>query len=576
MKMKKLKLVPKIFIITTTILFASIYIASSIINRKRILWPDILLTILMWSAISALFFYSCINSDLGCLIIRLIGNASWVGLIYYLALYDQFNFLNIFPVAYILLLILLLGNILSFILTISVLIIPFVQNERNLDGKRAHRRELININARKSKIALIIVFVLLIPFTILLIPNLWSIPITIIPKDYKADLAFWSGFDKFQPNETIGNNLNEHSVTIVMCNFPDCYNITELAEFVSVMTKWNTTYNNISFYLSIPGLPGGYVWDGVAENVVDYSKHIISKIQHYNLTNIKGLAFDLELPFPDFLPENYDLTPNRTRHDEAIKIFEDFLNWKEINAPDINISAINYIDSAVDVFDNDLDLHYIRKYHFFDVAGWDEYAPMVYRCACWGTRPYGDSPKQGIIAKYIDGGHYWVYSQLKLFTDAHDLKFGTREKMDIYLGITNCTCYGADVRQYESGEFTGYGYDNLVRDTLIAKHFRIPKITIFLLNTSLERGYSMGGVFESYGNSFLDDFNESINGKDSTNPFTIWYKPRLNLLFSVGAVEYFFYDLFADIDSLFGVLYVAILIIGSYAVIKIISSPADK
>ena len=74
---------------------------------------------------------------------------------------------------------------------------------------------------------------------------------------------------------------------------------------------------------------------------------------------------------------------------------------------------------------------------------------------------------------------------------------------------------------YEHGEYLGTGYDVLVQDTLITKHFEIPIVTVFILTTEMENNYSMGGVFDSYGDDFLDTFNESINGVNSTKPFTI-------------------------------------------------------
>ena len=98
---------------------------------------------------------------------------------------------------------------------------------------------------------------------------------------------------------------------------------------------------------------------------------------------------------------------------------------------------------------------------------------------------------------------------------------GNTSRLGVYLGITNCTCYGRDVEVWEYGEYQGMGYDMLVRDTLIAKSFGAPIITLFILDTVFEWDYSMGGVFDSYGDDFLDRFNTSVNGVNSTKPFTI-------------------------------------------------------
>jgi hypothetical protein len=74
------------------------------------------------------------------------------------------------------------------------------------------------------------------------------------------------------------------------------------------------------------------------------------------------------------------------------------------------------------------------------------------------------------------------------------------------------------------------GYDSLVRDALISKHFGAKIITIFILDTVIENGYSMGGVFDTWGDRFLDDFNESINGVNSTRPFTIYADPNYRFM----------------------------------------------
>ena len=160
---------------------------------------------------------------------------------------------------------------------------------------------------------------------------------------------------------------------------------------------------------------------------------------------------------------------------------------------------------------------------------------------------------------YMDGGSYWVYTWLELTAECLDDKVGNHKKMGVYLGISNCTCYGRDVKQYQNGEKAGKGYDNLVRDSLISKHFGVKRITFFILE-SVEGagGYMNGGMFESYGDDFLDDFNESVNGKDSTESFQIWYKPRFNYLLSFGHVDAFFYDQYVNIGRMTGMLFLSL------------------
>ncbi|NVM56439.1 MAG: hypothetical protein HWN66_22265, partial [Candidatus Helarchaeota archaeon] len=252
------------------------------------------------------------------------------------------------------------------------------------------------------------------------------------------------------------------------------------------------------------------------------------------------------------------------RHDESKELWYNFFDWMELNAPELELSAINYVESGIDLFDEDYDLHYIRRYSFLDLDtdALDEYAPMSYRGWYRGERPYGSSMEKPLI-RYLDGGHYWIYTQMNLLAAALDNKFGNHTKMGIYLGITNCTCYKNGSVQYQNGQPAGDGYDNLVRDALIAKHFGVKRITIFLLTTVMENGYYMGGVFDSYGDDFLDRFNESVNGVDSDKPFQIWYKPKFNVMLTFGHMDQFFYDTYSNLDSFVGILYVSLLFVGN-------------
>ncbi len=403
-----------------------------------------------------------------------------------------------------------------------------------------------------------------IPLVIMAIPGVIQIPITIEPQDYEAEFAFWGGYGL--KDATILGSLNNHSATLIQCCFDNISKSIDKQYFVSNITFYNNTYPNISLYFSIPGYPGAFVWDGNVENAISYAKEMVTLVDENNLTSVKGLAFDIEAPyFPSlFYVHNFDVTPNRVRHDQSIQLWYDFFDWMDTNAPNLELLAINYVESAVDVLDNDYDLHYIRRWSFLEMTtdAFDEYAPMSYRGWYIGAKPYGDSMENPLVS-YSDGGHYWVYTELDLLARALDKKFGNHNKIGIYLGITNTSAYSSDYVQYQNGQPAGYGYDNLVRDTLIAKHFGVKRITIFKLNTGIENGYILGGVFDSYGMDFLDRFNESVNGKDSTTPFQIWYKPKLSWYLSFGHMGMFYYDEYADFNSLLGILYISLIFLGN-------------
>nr|MDO8112659.1 hypothetical protein [Candidatus Sigynarchaeota archaeon] len=64
----------------------------------------------------------------------------------------------------------------------------------------------------------------------------------------------------------------------------------------------------------------------------------------------------------------------------------------------------------------------------------------------------------------------------------------------------------------------------------------------------------IGGVFDSWGDDFLDRFNESINGVNSTRSFTIYRDPDYRLL------EDFDKDLTFNLEKPLGLLVVLSLV----------------
>ncbi len=532
-------------------LFASLIVFSALSYPTLIFWPDILLTLLFWLFLGLLFAYSLTDDP-----VRLIkpgitftGNIIFIIMIYFLSLWDYWNFANVLPITYAI-------SLFLFIALCIGAVVSLAANTYNIYFRLKNRKQNSGLfkayKSGKIKTVLLVGLLLLgIPLVIMAIPGVLQIPITIEPNDYQAEIAFWGGYGRI--NSTIGEELNEHNAIVVFCNFENVSDLTKRPNFVNTITGYNTSYPNMTVFLSVPGFPGAFVWDGNTQNTIDYAKTLVSVIHDNNLTNVKGLAFDIEGPYVH-LVQDIDASPNRERHDQAMALWYDFFNWTEFNAPELELSAINYVESAIDLFDGDYDLHYIRRYSFLDLdtGALDEYAPMSYRCWYMGEKPYGGTTENPLIG-YLDGGPYWIYTQMSLLAEGLDAKFGNHSKMGIYLGITNCTCYSDAY----------YGYDNLVRDALIAKHFGVKRITIFLLTTVLENGYSMGGVFDSYGMNFLDRFNESINGVDANTPFQIWYKPKFNIFLTFGHVDFFAFDIYASLNSIIGIVYVTLLFVGN-------------
>lgn len=552
---------------TSICLMILIILLTALFNLNYIFWPDALLTILFWFFLGVCFAFSFTDDPVDLIKpgITLVGDAVLAVLIFVLSIFPWWSLAFVLPIAYVLSMIMFIGLCMGFFSTAFINCYVFYfwikYKKRNPELFKLYRIKKIR------NILLVAIPCLGIPLLILAIPGVIQIPITIEPQDYKAEIAFWGGYG-FNDTDRL-NNLNNHEVTLVAC----CYsNISQTAgkqSFINWMTYYNNSYPNISYYFSVPGSPGAFIWDGNLDNAFNYAKELVAVIQINNLTTVKGLAFDIEAPyFPSIFHQyDFDISPNATRHLNSIQQWYDFFTWMNTNAPELKLRAINYVESAADQLDGDYDLHYIRRYSFMDLEtdAFEEYAPMSYRGMYLGTQPYGD-PMENPLVSYSDGGHYWIYNQLYFQAKALDSKFGKHDKMGIYLGITNVTCYSADYQQYQNGQPAGYGFDNLVRDALIAKHFGVNIITLFLLTTVIENGYSMGGVFDSYGNDFLDRFNESINGPASTTPFQIWYKPKMSWYMAFGQMDMFYLDKYADLNSLLGIISFSLLFAGNILV----------
>ncbi|HME52623.1 MAG TPA: hypothetical protein VKM55_10420 [Candidatus Lokiarchaeia archaeon] len=375
--------------------------------------------------------------------------------------------------------------------------------------------------------------------TLAQLPSMYSETITISPRNYQAKFSFWGMLANTSYTPPQRATLNAHSATITTFDTPNIWDPTSRHYFVSQLKDWNASYPNVHFIFSISGFvrihntgnnltdfTGGFVWDGSYEGTIMFAKDLIKVALAYNLTNCVGINTDQESP-PSNLPSNISTSPNITRHDLSVQAYKAFGDWVHVNASRMTLTTTVSIEPFVDVVDGDFDLHYTRMWDVLDAPIWNEYAPMIYRCGYSGTKPYGGYAR--ITAGVNVDGNVVIYDELKYLAAGLTKVFGNADRLGIYLGITNDTCYGRDIPQYDShGHYVGKGYDQLVEDALIAKSFGSKTITIFILNTVVEGGYSMGGVFDTWGDSFLDNFNASVNGVNSTTSFVIYTQPRYN------------------------------------------------
>ncbi|MBN2152277.1 MAG: hypothetical protein JW839_12575 [Candidatus Lokiarchaeota archaeon] len=478
------------------------------------------------------------------------------------------------------------GGMLSIVGFICMCVLP-----ENLYRERGAYGHKLGAKAREHKVALVlgasVIGAGLVAGLVSQVPQAYDRVVTITPQGYQAEVAFWAGFDIGLYNASVRQELNEHNATLVVYHPPNIKTIDGRNDFISNMLAWNASCPNVKLVMSIQGyvrvndtgddaqdfFDNTFPYDGSAEGVVSWAKDFMDLAVANNLTNFAGVNTDQEAP-DDALWDEYgiDITPNATRHAEAVAIYDEFFEWRRANHPGMLVTSTMGMKAMLDCFDGDDDMQVLDRVNIFDVHGWDEIAPMIYRCGSEGTPPYGDLPRP----KPGDEGSpsSYVYYQLKYLQSALIHNDGNASRLGIYLGITNLSCYGADVEQYDrDGNFVGYGYDQLVKDALIAKHFGSKIITIFILNTAMTGpgpdAFSMGGVFDSYGIDFLDNFMADINGPGSTEPFPVYLEPDLDL-----AGE-FTIDLLYNLDGGAG-LAAVLLVEATIIACSIILHPAIK
>lgn len=390
----------------------------------------------------------------------------------------------------------------------------------------------------------------------------WLVPkdvVTITPQEYTMNFAFWGSHYHARYTPAQLDAMNRHAITIAPYTVPPLTASEAVrAAFKTEMEWWMENCSAVSFLVSIPGIPGGFVWDGGTAGTIAAAKETVQFVQREGLTNVRGLAFDWENPIEETLADHPYLVdvPNRTRHETSRQLWAEFFDWMDLNAPEMFLSNINYVEMSQDAYDGDFDLHLAESFNTFEEPRYDEYAPMIYRCPCRGTPPFGDVPRWD-AGTNIDTT-YDFYQRLRTHVEGVEYIHGSRARASVYVGITNCTCYGRDVEVYEEGEYLGHGFDVLVRDLLVCKHFGMETVTIFILDTVVENDHSMGGVFESYGDDFLDRLNASVNGPGATTPFVLRGDPFPvdDSLFVTGSTETLLWDFVLNFDAppLFAVL----------------------
>lgn len=435
-------------------------------------------------------------------------------------------------------------------------------NSRSVPAIRQKLKERIlpNIPNKKEFLVIFLIFFcgIGIPTLILYPPIYWNQEITIHPQNYDAKIAFWGQWHVSSYTEQQRESLNDHSVLIHgygwSLNTPDEQN------FIDNLTYWNTYYPNVKFTIAIPGYHNDFVSDIHYETTIEKTKYFVRLMNNNShLKNVVGVSYDMEETyFRDIMEsEGISNAPNRERHDNANQSWNELFEWLEENDNNnLKTYLINYVETAMDLFDEDNDIQLMHKYNAHEIPHWDKYVPMVYRAGLLGPLPYGEYPYMSYFNQPSDQA--WLYYQLYYLYTGIVQEYETANRMGILLGIINASCYGRDIIQEEYDGVVKYGYDKLVEDSLMAKHFGVETITLFLANTVYQDGFAMGGAFATYGDDFLDKYDEAINGENSTDSFTIRWQgpPYWNYL----GVWPFFQDTLLNLDSIVGILYFSLII----------------
>jgi chromate transport protein ChrA len=388
------------------------------------------------------------------------------------------------------------------VLALVNFLINIIKTIQNKSSPNKARSETQKRNIKKPIIAGFVLLLISAPGFYMLSPYHQPL-ISITPANYQVKFNFWVHRpDVSNYSNTVLNELNSHSVNLdIGTHDPD------------MLKQWEIKCPNITYRL----ITSGSDTNNIIQNAKDYINTMLDYENNGTLNGWRGLCFDIE-------GDVFEFNSSDQTFESAAEKWELFFDWvdaKEIekrNGTDISLECISAATQVIDqVFDSDNDLQ-IESMHpaYSPIDRWTTYAPMIYRCE---YRQELDKPYGSVDPNDPFNSAFEFYSDL--FQLSMSIKPSQR---GVYMGITNCSCYGRDLDQHEYFDWGEKGgLWNLARDVLIAKSFEVPEVTFFLLKTAMENGYSMGGVFESYGEGFLTWMNKTVNSQNATETFHIQY-----------------------------------------------------
>ncbi len=418
-------------------------------------------------------------------------------------------------------------------------------------AKRTTHKFLQSVRSKKGILVLCLV-VASIPGALLWTP-LNEPLVTIEPKDYDITYNFWAHRSAgLQRAPSVGRNyswsylsnytpavldeLNEHKVNldIVMTVVTPqnlwmlllwemrCPSVTyrvvvsgknqsdiiaNSKTSIETLIAWETSPGSIKFDLNLTvDAYTGFPWWSAGSGKFTPQNITVTESFFLNggvFDGWRGLAFDIE-------GKNFRFDPAYNTFEAGAQAWQDHFQWvheqEVIRGKPIEMESISAPHEVIDHWDGDWDLQKVTKHvAYIPLEGWI-YAPMIYRCEYETDQdpPFGSVNPEDPFRTAFD-----FYTSLYYMVNS----VPNASHRGAYIGMTNCSCYGRDLPQHEYvdwGQRTGFW--NLLRDVLICKHFEIPEVTFFLLDSASDDGvFIMGGVFESYGTNFLDVVNQTVN-----------------------------------------------------------------
>jgi hypothetical protein len=353
--------------------------------------------------------------------------------------------------------------------------------------------------------------------------NVGAMQITISPKDYQIQFRFWADYSnssylsggRYQNGTAMLEAMNRSGVVIQNAlfgirdmnnqsyTFSETYSPTDAKNMNDTLGWFAKNYPGIKFEIYAAGM--GYNSSGNYEGSIytpAYIKRVVNVCRDYHPANIVGLYSDWEggRKYANHTMNDWN---QALLTDAFTRVHEYFPNW--------NLSCCSGTMAYGDFVDDDKDMQYYSRDNIF-TPWWTDYGPMIYTCG------WPDAPDAGSYS-----GAYNVYGSAKMLVGG--ILQGDARRASMWLGITGSQCFNQNYTVQDRNEPIGFGdskgFANLCREILILKSFGMPAVSIF----KASKDSDSKDFFTVYGVDALDRLNATVNGPNSTTPFTIWSYP---------------------------------------------------